>query len=109
MDDPNAPTLSPDLVRREQYLEREIGGLASDRITATKLPTTLGEDVTGHLNEQGTVEVLDIMDRKFTSELMLNPAYLVSERLTRGCKPRTDMVVGLATSWGSSATNWEYT
>ena len=49
-----------------------------------KLPTTLGEDVTGHLNDQGAAEVLDIMDRKFTSELLLNPAYLVSERLYAG-------------------------
>ena len=84
VDDPRAPTLSPDLARREQYLEREIGGLASDRVTVTKLPTTLGEDATGHLNDQGTVEVLDIMDRKFDTELMLNPAYLVSERLYAG-------------------------
>ena len=84
VDNPKAPTLSPDLARREQYLEQEIGGLASDRVTVTKLPTTLGEDATGHLNDQGTVEVLDIMDRKFATELMLNPAYLVSERLYAG-------------------------
>ena len=84
VDDPKAPTLSPDQARRAQYLEREIGGLASDRVTVTKLPTTLGEDATGHLNDQGTVEVLDIMDRKFATELMLNPAYLVSERLYAG-------------------------
>ena len=40
--------------------------------------------MTGHLNAQGTVEVLDTMDQKFTTELMLNPAYPVSERLYAG-------------------------
>ena len=41
VDDPTAPTLSLGMARREKYLAREIGGLALDRITITKLPTKL--------------------------------------------------------------------
>ena len=78
VDNPTAPTLSPDLARREKYLEREIGGLASDWITVTKFPTALEEDVTCHLNDQGTVDLIDYIDGIFTSDLIMNPAY--SER-----------------------------
>ena len=82
VDDPTAPTLSSDLARREKYLEREIGGLASDRITVTKLPTALAEAVTSHLNDQ--VDLIDIMDGVFTSDLIMNPAYIASGRLYAG-------------------------
>ena len=88
VDDQTAPTLSPDLARREKYLEREIGGLASDQVTVTKLPTALEEDVTNHLNDQGTVDLIDIMDGVFTSDLIMNPAYIVSGRLYAGVANR---------------------
>ena len=62
VDDQTAPTLSPDFARSEKYLQREIVGLASDRITITKFLATLEEDATGHANDQGTVDILDRID-----------------------------------------------
>ena len=60
------------------------GGLESERITITKIPAKIEEDVTNHPNDQGTVNILKAVDKVLNTELFLNPAYIVSERLYAG-------------------------
>ena len=108
VDDPTNPTLSPDLARREKYLEREMGGLESERIKIIKIPEGIEEDVTNHPNDQGTVDILKEVDKAVNTELFLNPAILSVRGCMQGCKLHTDMAAEPATSWVSLGPNLGY-
>ena len=94
-DDPQVPSLPPDQALREQYLERSLEAMATDQISCHPILTTsVDMDRTRHPTLLGTKSLVDQLNLLHDSDLIVNEAFVTTERMyggvqgvyTYGCK-----------------------